>query len=62
MEEIEALPPAFLISQKSEIFDCFPPGGSLGRACANAINYNLSYEILTDLRMALMAPFSRRET
>ena len=45
---IPRLPPAFLISQKSKIFDSFPPGEAFGRCRASAVNYNLLSYILSN--------------
>ena len=46
-QQIDTFLPAFLISQKSEIFDSFPPGEAFGRYRANATHYQLEeiYEI-----------------
>ena len=42
-------PPAFLISQKSEIFDSFPPGEAFAPAALVKLNYNLSYELFAQM-------------
>jgi hypothetical protein len=41
--QIETFPPAFLISQKSEIFDSFPPGEAFGCCRTSALNDNFAF-------------------